>query len=268
MPSPLKSAEPIVSLLSLRPSGVFLDIDGTISRIAPTPQEAYISDAARLALAELQHRVDRLTFISGRSPDSAAALVDVFGDRVAYVGNHGLSLLIGGETSTPADALPYAERVEKLVDELATLADFPGILFEPRGPLLTIHYRQVADAEVARDLILRRVRESECARGMELSEGRKIVELRPPLEMTKGRAIESLAEKWELASILMIGDDITDVTAFDALRNMREYSEVRTLSIAVLSAEADPAVADAADYTVEGVSSVERLLSELSRQRA
>ena len=268
MPAPLPSAEPVVSLLSLRPSGVFLDIDGTISRIAPTPHEAYVSDAARVALAALQQHVDRLTFISGRSPDSAAELVEVFGDRVAYVGNHGLSLLIDGQTSTPAVALPYAERVEQLVEELAGLAEFPGILFEPRGPLLTIHYRQVADAEVARELILRGVRESECARGMELSEGRKIVELRPPLEMTKGRAIESLAEEWKLASVLMIGDDITDVTAFDALRNLREYSEVRTLSIAVLSSEADPAVADAADYTVEGVSSVERLLAELSGQRA
>jgi trehalose 6-phosphate phosphatase len=268
MPQPLTSAEPIVSLLALRPSGVFLDIDGTISRIAPTPQEAYVSDGARVALAGLQHRVDRLTFISGRSPESAAQLVGVFGDRVAYVGNHGLSLLIDGRTISPPEAEPYAERVSRLVEELATLAEFPGIGFEPRGPLLTIHYRRVADAEVARDLILRRVRESETARGMELSEGRRIVELRPPLEVTKGKAIEELASEWKLASILMMGDDVTDISAFDALRNLREYGDIRTLSIAVLSSEADPAVADAADYTVEGVSSVESLLAELSGQGA
>jgi trehalose 6-phosphate phosphatase len=268
MPSSLTSAAPILSLLNQRPSGVFLDIDGTISRIAPTPAEAFVSDAARVALAELQNHVDRLTFISGRSPDSAAELVGVFGDRVAYVGNHGLSLLIGGETTSPPEAAPYAERVEQLVEELGGLTDFPGIIFEPRGPLLTIHYRQVADTEVARDLILRRVGESETARAMELSEGRRIVELRPPLEVTKGRAIEELAEKWQLASILMIGDDVTDITAFDALRRMREYGDLTTLSVAVLSDEADPAVADAADYTVDGVSSVEDLLKELSGQRA
>lgn len=266
MPTALTSARPINDLLERRPNGVFLDIDGTISRIAPSPSEAAVSNRARVALARLQHEVDRLTFITGRAPSDAEEMVGIVSDRVAYVGNHGLSWLIGGEESSPDEARPYFERVQRSVAEMAPLLDFPGILFEPRGPLLTIHYRQVNNAEVARELILRRVGDSDAASGMELTEGRKIVELRPPLGVNKGTAVETLMRKWELRSALMIGDDITDIHAFDALRRLREYDHIDTASIAVLSNEIDPAVAAAADYTLDGVDAVEGLLEQLSGQ--
>ncbi|MEX2237137.1 MAG: trehalose-phosphatase [Dehalococcoidia bacterium] len=251
-------------ILARRPSGLFLDIDGTISHIAPTPADAVVSPRARDALARVRDKVDRLTFISGRGPRSAAEMVGLLGANVAYVGNHGMSLLIGGRSVTPAEAVPFIERVQEVVQELSSLLDAPGVLFEERGPLLTIHYRLAEDPEQAREIILRQVEKSGAAGGMELSEGRKIVELRPPLGITKGTAIENLAREWELGSAVMMGDDITDITAFDALRRLREYDDLETASVAVLSGEADPAVADAADYTVEGVASVEKLLEELS----
>lgn len=267
MTAALTAAKPIQDLLKSRPNGVFLDIDGTISRIAATPAEATVSDRARLSLAALQSRVDRLTFVSGRSPGNAQDMVGIVSPRVAYVGNHGMSWLLDGHDTTPDEAMPYCERVRDAVTEIASLLEFPGILFEPRGPLLTIHYRQVQDPEVARDLILRTVAYSEAARGMELSEGRKIIELRPPLPINKGTAIEALARKWELRAAVMVGDDLTDVHAFDGLVRLREQDGVDTISVAVLSVEADPAVAAAADYTLAGVDEVEDLLDELAAIR-
>jgi trehalose 6-phosphate phosphatase len=257
-------AEVIGVMAASRPLGVFLDIDGTISRIAPTPADAVVSDRARKALLHLAKQVERLTFISGRSPADAAAMVAVSGDNIAYVGNHGLSLLIGDDDLTPDEALPYVERVQEVVRDIRGLHSTSGVLFEERGPLLTIHYRLAEDQEAARESILAALKRSEAAGGMELSEGRKIVELRPPLDINKGDALERLCRQWDLASILMIGDDITDISAFDALRRLRDYDNLATLSVAVASAEADPAVAAAADHTVDGVAAVEALLEQLT----
>ena len=43
-----------------------------------------------------------------------------------------------------------------------------------------------------------------------------LVELRPPLDVTKGSSVLSLAEEWGLRGALYIGDDQTDVDAFRA----------------------------------------------------
>jgi trehalose-6-phosphatase len=67
---------------------------------------------------------------------------------------------------------------------------------------------------------------------------------------------------------VMFGDDITDVSGFAALQRLRENEGLATLSVAVASTEADPAVAAAADEVVDGVGAVAELLSELSGQTA
>ena len=95
-----------------------------------------------------------------------------------------------------------------------------------------------------------------------IHEGKMFVELRPPIpSVNKGVALRHLAAQHGLRSVLCRGDDVTDVDAFRALR---ESTGLRGTSVVVASAETPPEVLAAADYRLEGVDGVERLLGEVA----
>ena len=58
--------------------------------------------------------------------------------------------------------------------------------------------------------------------GLHVAAGKEVLELRPPVQVNKGTAVVSLAERLggfdDGASVLCIGDDVTDEDAFRALR--------------------------------------------------
>jgi trehalose 6-phosphate phosphatase len=87
-----------------------------------------------------------------------------------------------------------------------------------------------------------------------------VYELRPPLQIDKGTAARSLAERMGAKAILALGDDVTDLQMFEAVRAMTVPSVV----IGVWNEES-PEVAESADYFVRGVPGVEWLLEELVR---
>jgi trehalose 6-phosphate phosphatase len=106
------------------------------------------------------------------------------------------------------------------------------------------------------------VSESEPARRFQLHEGRLVVELRPDLGADKGTALETLAERLSLRGLLCLGDDVTDVDMFRVAERLRSQG-LATVRIAVASAEAAPEVMEAADYALDGVEGVERLLGDI-----
>ena len=91
-----------------------------------------------------------------------------------------------------------------------------------------------------------------------------VIELRPPLDIDKGTAVETLADRLGIKSMICLGDDITDIDMFEATRRLRSQGLVAA-TVAVIAEEAAPEVAEAADYAVEGVEGVEWLLAEVVR---
>ena len=91
-----------------------------------------------------------------------------------------------------------------------------------------------------------------------------VIELRPPLDVDKGTALKTLAERLSLRGVVCLGDDITDIDMFAAARRL-SAGGMAVATVAVASEEAAPEVAEAADYTVEGVAGVSRLLREMVR---
>ncbi len=91
-----------------------------------------------------------------------------------------------------------------------------------------------------------------------------VIELRPPLDIDKGTAVETLADRLGVRGIICLGDDITDVDLFTALRRLRAQG-LGGAAVAVASQEAAPEVAQAADYAVQGPEGIEWLLSEMVR---
>ena len=76
-------------LLEVGRLGVLTDFDGTISPLAPRPEAAAVSTAARAALATLAQRLPVVAAISGRALFDLRAKLDL--PDLLYIGSHGLT---------------------------------------------------------------------------------------------------------------------------------------------------------------------------------
>src|ERR687897_963941 len=104
--------------------------------------------------------------------------------------------------------------------------------------------------------------------GLRLTLGRMIFELRPALAVNKGTAIRELAQDLGLRGIVFFGDDVTDVDAFRALRELREAGEAATLRVGVLGPDTSPAVLAEIDLSVYGVPACAATLIALAARLA
>jgi trehalose 6-phosphate phosphatase len=253
-------------VLSVHPSGLVTDLDGTISPIAATPEQARVLPGCRLALEGLRGRLDLVAVVSGRSGAEARRLVDVEG--IVYLGNHGLDPWIGGNSSAPvAGRTGGSSRasLEKALDELrGDLAGQPGLRLEDKGATVSIHYRAASDADAARELALAAAKRSAARHGLAVAEGKKVVELRPGDWAGKGSAVEQLVLAHGLRGLVYLGDDHADLHAFETLGHLRETDGLLTLSIGVAGAEAPAQLVDSADIALAGPAQVEVFLENLA----
>jgi trehalose 6-phosphate phosphatase len=257
--APLRDIEPLRPLLSVRPFGFFSDIDGTLSPIARRPEDARVTPRCRELLAGLIERGVRVALITGRPLGVARSMVGI--EAAAYAANHGLEFWIDGSIEVAEGVAEYTGLVERVLAEVGDL-EAAGVQVERKGPGVAFHYRRVRDTEAARSAILRAIESPTAVERFTVLEGRKVFELRPKIEASKGTATRLLAERLGVKGIVCIGDDRTDINMFHALSDLREsVNEGR--SIAVLSPEVAPDLRDAADYSVYGVEGVEWLLAEM-----
>ena len=88
--------------------------------------------------------------------------------------------------------------------------------------------------------------------------GRKVLEIRPPVQADKGTAVTQLLERSGLKRALYAGDDTTDVDGFRALDDLE-----LGIRIAVSSDEAPSELVEAADIVVESPAELLALLARL-----
>jgi trehalose 6-phosphate phosphatase len=184
-------------------------------------------------------------------------------EHVVYAANHGMTLWIDGEEETPEAVSRFIALAAEVAEDLAGMGA-EGVTVEHTGPNVAVHYRQAPDEQVARARILEAIKASEGAPSFRVHEGRKVFELRPPVEIDKGTALERLARRFGSHALLCLGDDRTDVDMFAAVTRLRDEG-VQGVSIAVSSEEAPERLRDMADYVIEGTPGVEWLLGELVR---
>jgi trehalose 6-phosphate phosphatase len=102
------------------------------------------------------------------------------------------------------------------------------------------------------------------ARDLKVTEGRMVIELRPMLAINKGTALLRVVEESDLNGLVFLGDDVTDIDAFNALSKLRADGKITGLNVAVVAPESSPDVAKAADAVVHGVECCVRLLTCLA----
>ena len=257
---PLTAIEPLRPLLTVKPLGLFSDIDGTLSPIVEHPEDARVTPRCRDLLLELIGNGVRVALITGRELDVARSMAGLEG--ASYAASHGLDFWIDGSIEKRVAVGGYAALVDRVVKEAGGLAEL-GITIERKGAGIAFHYRRAADEAAALAGIERAIESTEAARQFQRIEGRKVVELRPDVEASKGTAARRLAHRLGVKSIICLGDDRTDVDMFQSVAALEEEG-LEARSVAVMSPEIHADVLAAADYTVEGIGGVEWLLAELA----
>ncbi len=264
MPPPnlLANLHAVAPLLRARRLGLVLDYDGTISEIAPTPEEARVLPEAADALRGLVGKLALAAVMSGRAAEDVAALVGV--DGLTYVGNHGAEVLHDGRLELAPEAEAARDAVAGVFEELRAALDLPGMVWQDKGLSATAHFRLVPDpGRAARELDDALRRADPAARGVKAFWGKMALELRGANGPNKGSATRNLARRFNLDGLLFIGDDTTDVDAMLTVRDLSSRSMLAGLSAVVLHDDTPEPALHAADYSLDGVPEVGRFLSRL-----
>jgi trehalose 6-phosphate phosphatase len=223
-------------------AGIVLDVDGTLAPIVPRPEDAAVPEATRAELRRLVRRYALVACLSGRAGEDARRIVDVEG--IEYVGSHGLEL--------EPDADAWRGRLREFV---ATVS-WP---VEDKGLTVSFHYRGAPDEEAARAELELVAARAETA-GLRARFGRKVLELRPPVDADKGTAVAQLVRRHELRRALYAGDDTTDL---DAFRGLRETRLELAVCVAVASDEGPQELAEQAEIVVSSPEGMLELLLQL-----
>jgi trehalose 6-phosphate phosphatase len=196
---------------------LFLDIDGTLLRMAPTPDAVAVPPELPQLLASLNGGLGgALAIVTGRRVAEADRLLDPV--KLVVSGVHGTELRAEPLGPIRMLAKPVPADVIEAMAGVSRIAE--GILVEAKGSGAAVHYRnaplaqRAVESEVARiiglssyDLVLRR--------------GRKVLEA-VPRGFSKGAALIDIMSRAPFAGRrpLMIGDDVGDESALAAAQSM------------------------------------------------
>jgi trehalose 6-phosphate phosphatase len=254
----------LIELLGTPRAGLVTDVDGTISPIVARPGDAMVLPEARRALEGLKQHLTSVAVVTGRSVDDARRMLDI--DGLTYIGNHGLEIFLHGRAEIVPEARPWVPRLATVLAEVhdvlaPDLRD--GVIFENKGATASLHYRLAPDPDAARPVLLEILARCTATSGIRVEEGRRVINLMPPLMVSKGSAVTWMVKEHALDRIAYFGDDITDAHAFRALHVLRQSGTVKTMSIAVAGPETAPSVLELCDASVPSVTAVADLLCSL-----
>jgi trehalose 6-phosphate phosphatase len=181
-------------------------------------------------------------------------------DGITYVGNHGLEMWGPDGPMVPPEARPWIPRLAHVLDEVQRRLQHTGIRIENKGVTASLHYRTADEPEQARRELLEILAQSALTSGLRLEEGRMVLNLLPPLTVSKGSAVNWLVRQHQLKTLVYLGDDVTDAHAFRALKVLAEHADMHTLSIGVVGPETPFHVRQLADQTIQSVDAVADVL--------
>jgi trehalose 6-phosphate phosphatase len=205
---------------------LLLDFDGTLAPIVERPEQAAMPERTRRALERLMAVVGvTVAVVSGRGLADVRERAAIPG--IAYAGNHGMEIEGAGLHRIhpeAAAARPDLDAVAARV--MADLEGIDGAFVEDKGLTLSIHYRLAPEREAeVREIVLAAVGGRD---GLQVTEGKMVIEVRPRVEWDKGRAVLFLLGQMRPPAgtpVLYLGDDRTDEDAFRALRGWGDGAE-------------------------------------------
>jgi trehalose 6-phosphate phosphatase len=251
-----------------------LDFDGTLSPVVDDPEAARLHPAAPGVLLDLAEVVRAVAVITGRPARQAIAMgdLDALGNAML---DRGAELFVFGQYGNER----WSATEQRILSPRppAGLASFerelPGVLrragaadayIEEKGLAVAVHTRRMDDPAAAFERIVAPLAALAERHHLTLEPGRNVVEVRSG-EMHKGQAVRTFVEEQQAKGVVFGGDDLGDIEAFEAVRDLREDG-LPGLVICSASTE-QPALVDLADLVVDGPPGVVEALRGLLRQR-
>jgi trehalose 6-phosphate phosphatase len=251
----------MIDALTERPgeTAILVDFDGSLAAIVDRPADAVALPEAIEVVRRLVGLVGRIGIVSGRPLDFLVEQVDVPG--VVFAGLYGMESFVGGERQVDPRVLVYAGAVAATADEAD--ARLPGVIVERKSGLsVTLHWRTVPEkagevVAVAAELAQRH--------GLAQLPTRAAVELRPPVAIDKGTAVDALVAGYAVG--VFAGDDAGDLPAFAALARAAADGRIdRAVRIGVQSSEMPAMLPGAVDGLVDGPTGLVALLDAVAQR--
>ncbi|KAJ7530282.1 hypothetical protein O6H91_15G087800 [Diphasiastrum complanatum] len=263
-PSALATFESMMEAAKGKQMVLFLDYDGTLSPIVEDPDQAYMSEAMRAAVKEVAMNIPT-AIISGRGRDKVYEFVQLA--EIFYAGSHGMDIMGPAEACNglKADGLKSKDEKGNEVVFFQPATEFLVMIDELKGNsfnfwrgkqiLLDGNWQLLAE-EV--EFVIKQYPK------LHVTQGRKVLEVRPTIHWDKGKAVEFLLKAFGLANPhnllpVYIGDDQTDEDAFSVLN--KEH-----IGYGILVSSA--AKATGAAYSLKSPSEVMEFLHCLVRWRS
>jgi trehalose 6-phosphate phosphatase len=246
-------------------SAVLLDVDGTLAPIVRHADDAHVPEPTRALLIRISRGYRVVACVSGRRATTARRIVSI--GSISYVGNHGGELLRAGRTAVETE--PEFARGGQQVRAFAERAWADGSLMrlrvraEDKAEIAAFHWRGAPDEDAA-EAAVRAVAQAAEAEGLHPHWGRKVLEIRPPIEVDKGAGIGWLLGESDVDHAVYVGDDTTDLDAFRGLRALVATGRLESaVCVGVRSDETPPELEREADLLVDGPAGVRGVLEAL-----
>jgi trehalose 6-phosphate phosphatase len=245
---------------------VGLDFDGTLAVIVDNPEQAYADRAAVEALGRLAERVRAVVVITGRPVHTAVRLggfdsVPGLGGMVV-LGQYGVERWNADGNDyvvppEPPEIVAVAEQLPPLLSELG----LDDALIEHKGRAIGVHTRTLPDPEAAFAALAEPIRRLADSHGLRIEPGKQVWEIRAS-GMDKGAALRSFVAEVGAKQVIFAGDDLGDLPAFDAVRQLRTEG-MDGLLVCSASYEED-ALVQIADVILDGPTGVAEWLTDLA----
>ncbi|RMF91978.1 MAG: trehalose-phosphatase [Candidatus Schekmanbacteria bacterium] len=203
---------------------LFLDYDGTLSPIVDSPDKAILPNETKETIQKLSNLKDfGIAIISGRAINDIKKRVGI--KKIIYAGNHGFEIA-GIKKKPKIGGLEKFKKTLKKIKKTLNekVGKIEGVIIECKGISLTFHYRMVNDKDVryAKKIFKKIVNKYVDNEEVRLKGGKKVIEIRPPVDWDKGKAVlfilNAIENKFKRKFYpIYIGDDKTDEDAFKVL---------------------------------------------------
>lgn len=200
--------------LDMRYDALFLDIDGTIIDIAPTPDAVCVPESLKLNLSRLRDKLEgALALVSGRTIASIDELFAPLG--FAAVGCHGAEVRLSPDGRIHQRARSLGSAVEAEFSDIGKLD--PRIRLEDKHFTFAIHYRRAPELE-NKIFAMVNAKLDILDSGLEVMCGKAVIEIKASA-FNKGTGLRDLMQYEPFAGRrpVCFGDDTTDEDAFASL---------------------------------------------------
>ncbi len=217
----LKNLPEVKKIFKGKKISLFLDFDGTLTPIVGRPTDSRLSFKMKEIVRSLLNQ-HPMAIVTGRGLQDIKEKIS--GEGLVYAANHGLEVS-GDDFTMVFDAGREKNKaVDEVNKELVEIVEkFRGSILEKKGMTSSVHYRLLDERHVP--VFLKEIEvvlsPQRGAGLLQVTNGKKVIEIRPKTDWNKGSALEWLIQRRPFLSTfpVYIGDDETDKDAFAVLKD-------------------------------------------------